>query len=37
VQGQLTLGFRSDERGLREVVAQVLDDILGLLSPADAS
>jgi transcription-repair coupling factor (superfamily II helicase) len=37
VQGQLTLGFRSDERGLRQVVAQVLDDILGLLSPADAS
>ncbi len=36
VQGQLTLGFRSDERDLRQVVTEVLDDILGLLNPADA-
>jgi transcription-repair coupling factor (superfamily II helicase) len=37
LQGQLTLGFRGDERGLRQVVAGVLDDILGLLSPPGAS
>ena len=37
VQGQLTLGFRGDAGGLREIVAAVLDDILGLLSPSDAS
>ena len=37
VQGQLTIGFRGDAGGLREVVAGVLDDILGLLSPSDAS
>jgi transcription-repair coupling factor (superfamily II helicase) len=30
VQGQLTLGLRGDERGLREAVGQVLDDILAL-------
>ena len=30
VQGQLTLGFRGEERGLRETVRQVLDDILAL-------
>ena len=28
VQGQLSLGLRGDERGLREVVQAVLDDIL---------
>ncbi len=30
VQGQLTLGLRGDDRGLREAVGQVLDDILAL-------
>ena len=30
VQGQLTLGFRGEERGLRQTVRQVLDDILAL-------
>jgi transcription-repair coupling factor (superfamily II helicase) len=30
VQGQLSLGFRGDRRGLREVVQAVLDDILPL-------
>jgi transcription-repair coupling factor (superfamily II helicase) len=30
VQGQLSLGFRGDERGLRQTVSEVLDDILAL-------
>jgi len=30
VQGQLSLGLRGDERGLRQTVQEVLDDILGL-------
>ena len=30
VQGQLSLGFRGDERGLRQTVREVLDDILAL-------
>lgn len=30
VQGQLALGLRSDERGLRRAVREVLDDILAL-------
>ncbi|MBN1632024.1 MAG: transcription-repair coupling factor, partial [Thermoleophilia bacterium] len=30
VQGQLSLGMRGDERGLRRAVREVLDDILGL-------
>jgi transcription-repair coupling factor (superfamily II helicase) len=30
VTGQLSLGFRGDERGPREIVQEVLDDILGL-------
>ncbi|MBN1320550.1 MAG: transcription-repair coupling factor [Thermoleophilia bacterium] len=30
VQGQLSLGLRSDERGLRQAVREVLDDILAL-------
>jgi transcription-repair coupling factor (superfamily II helicase) len=30
VQGQLTLGFRGDERGPRQAVQEVLDDILAL-------
>ena len=30
VQGQLSLGLRGDERGLREAVQAVLDDILAL-------
>jgi transcription-repair coupling factor (superfamily II helicase) len=30
VQGQLSLGLRSDERGLRQAVEEVLDDILAL-------
>jgi hypothetical protein len=31
LQGQLSLGLRGDERGLRLAVREVLDDILGLL------
>ncbi len=31
VQGQLSLGLRGDERGLRQAVREVLDDILALL------
>jgi transcription-repair coupling factor (superfamily II helicase) len=30
LQGQLSLGLRGDERGLRRAVREVLDDILGL-------
>jgi hypothetical protein len=30
VQGQLSLGMRGDERGLRRAVREVLDDILAL-------
>jgi len=36
VQGQLSLGLRGDERGLRRAVSEVLDDILGLFDGAVA-
>ena len=36
VQGHLSLGFRGDDRPLREVVSGVLDDILAL-SPAEGA
>jgi transcription-repair coupling factor (superfamily II helicase) len=36
VQGHLSLGFRGDDRPLREVVSRVLDDILAL-SPAEGA
>jgi transcription-repair coupling factor (superfamily II helicase) len=36
VQGQLSLGLRGDERGPREAVGQVLDDILALPGGEDS-
>ncbi|MCE5253782.1 MAG: transcription-repair coupling factor [Actinomycetia bacterium] len=37
VQGQLSLGLKGDERGLRRAVREVLDDILGLFSGENPS
>jgi transcription-repair coupling factor (superfamily II helicase) len=37
VQGQLSLGYRGDNRTPREVVTKVLDDILGLAAPTAAA
>ena len=37
VQGQLSLGLRGDERGPRQAVRQVLDDILALPGGEDSA
>jgi hypothetical protein len=37
VQGQLSLGYRGDDRTPRQAVRGVLDDILGIVAPEGAT